>query len=331
METLHKTSFKTKVELLGLEADASISLNPSHRYIKFILTDDQPNLNGDVIDQSEFPNLIRTGLNSPVKMALNTISPGHKGSVPLGTITQLQQEDNKVVALAALWEAEREEDVDMLKEMFSNKEDLNFSWEIFYTAEEIISEGVRSLKGVILRAATLVGIPAYNGRTKVLAFASQNSSEEGTMNLEEALAKIAELEQALTSKDQEIVTLQEKASKIAELTETITTLETEKQELASYKQAIEAEATKTAKISAIKAKFTEAGIERDEDYFNTNIEKLLSLSDDQLDFMVSELVHFPVSQASTRSASVIVPNVQSENETLSPKEIGKQLRLASNK
>jgi hypothetical protein len=330
METLQKLNIKTKFELLGNEANASLSLNPAFRWIKFILTDDKPNLNGDRIPKEEFANLIRTGINTPIKVAENTILPGHKYSLPIGVITNLIEEDDKVIGLAALWEAEREEDVNMLKDAYDSGEDINFSWEIFYRAEEVIVEGVRNLTGVILKAATIVGIPAYNGRTKVLAFASQNSSEEDTMTLEEALAKIAELTGQVEEKDKLIADkdnlLAEKETAIAGLNESITNLTSEKNELASYKDTIEAENAKTAKITAIKTKFTEAGIEKEDEYFVTNLEKFMAMSEEQFDFMLTEIVHLK-GEASVTKTNVEIPNVGSNKEgKLSPKELAKLLR-----
>lgn len=335
METLNKVSLKSKIELLGREANASLSLNPAFRWIKFVLTDDQANLNGDRIPVEEFPNLIRTGINAPIKMAENTINPGHERAVPLGVITHLKIEENQVVGLAALWESEREDDVDMLKEMFANNEQVNFSWEIFYTTEEVISESIRNLKGVILRAATIVGIPAYDGRTRVLAFASTKNSEKGTMTLEEALARIAELEALVQEKETECKDLEDQMgqmnSSVTSLTETVTLLETEKEELTTFKQTIEAEASKNAKVYAIKSKFTEAGIQKTEEYFETNIEKLLSMTEDQLDFMVSEMTHFAVEASKVVNASVTIPNISTEKTKLSPKDLASELRTINTK
>jgi len=330
METLNKINLKTKIELLGNEANASLSLNPAFRWIKFVLTDNIPNLNGDTIPMEEFSNLIRTGINAPIKMAENAINPGHERAVPLGVITHLTQEENKVVGLAALWEAEREDDIGMIKEMFANNEDLNFSWEIYYRTEEIISEGIRNLKGCILKAATIVGIPAYDGRTKVLAFASQ----ENKMTLEEALAKIAELEGvisekdvALASKDELIAeketAIAEKESTIASLNENVTNLTSEKELLASFKESVEAESAKVAKVNAITSKFTEAGI--DENYVKENIEKYLSLSEDQIDFIVAQLVHFQSEATLVSNASTKIPNLNSEKTKLTPKELAQAL------
>ena len=119
------------------EASAAISLNPAFQWAKIIVTDDKANLNKQRIPREEFVNLIRTGLFAPVKMSEAEIT-NHKEAIgkPIGTITQLLEDTDKLIALAALWKKERPDDVAMLKDMYTKGNLPNVSWEISYAEEK---------------------------------------------------------------------------------------------------------------------------------------------------------------------------------------------------
>lgn len=158
------------------EAMASVvSTDQIITWAKFILTDDKPNENRQRIPAEEFDNLIKTGIYKPVKMALGGIKDGHEDSRPLGVITNLAKEGNKIVALAALWDHERTDDVQTVKSMVNEGKPVNVSWEILY-GNSIMSNGVSDLLDTILKAVTIVGMPAYAGRTQLLAVAAKKWS-----------------------------------------------------------------------------------------------------------------------------------------------------------
>lgn len=301
------------------EADASVSLNPTFRWCKFILTDDQPNKNKRRVPQDEFDNLIQTGIFAPIKMAVGEIKPGHDDSMPLGVITALKKENNYIQGLAALWSKERPEDVEFVKKSYDEGKPLQLSWEILYS--ELVAEdnGVEALKGTALRATTFVGMPAYAGRTPVLEVAS--TDEEATTTLEEKdLDRIEELE----------AKVEELTQSLATKTTELETVVAEKEALAQFKADVEKEQANSAKLLQIKTKFTEAGIGKDETYFTENSEKLLSLDENTLDFMVQELVAFAAAHKDTedKSSTNRVPNFTSDNTSFNAKELGRQLRLA---
>jgi hypothetical protein len=95
-------------EVNEMAAEASISLNPNVKWMKFILTDDDYNANGQRIPREEFANVIKTGVFMPVKMAYGRINEGHEEAFPLGTLAHLKTNGNTIEGLAALWERERE-------------------------------------------------------------------------------------------------------------------------------------------------------------------------------------------------------------------------------
>lgn len=326
-----KETFQSTLEYIGNSEEDNVAfaslkekLNPTFRWCKFILTDDKPNGNKMRIPKEEFQNLINTGIFAPIKMAIDGIKRGHEESIPLGTITSLVEEGNQIKGIAALWSMERPEDVDLVKEYFDNNVPLTLSWELLYK-EAVAEEDVQVLKGTILTATTLVGVPAYGNRTPILAVASQNAEENKLDELELAKQEIETLKQSLSEKETEIANLRtEKEALEAEKQ----TIESERQALASYKAEIEAKAEKEEKLAGIKSKFIEAGITKEDAYFSDNEEMLLALTDAQLDFMVKELVLFAsVQKPETKTeASLKVPNLQSSSVKLSPKELGKQLR-----
>lgn len=158
------------------EAMASVvSTDQIITWAKFILTDDKPNENRQRIPAEEFDNLIKTGIYKPVKMALGEIKDGHEDSRPLGVITNLAKEGNKIVALAALWDHERTDDVQTVKSMVNDGKPVNVSWEILY-GNSVTNNGVSDLLDTILKAVTIVGMPAYAGRTQLLAVAAKKWS-----------------------------------------------------------------------------------------------------------------------------------------------------------
>ncbi len=159
-------------------AEAAIAANQAFNYLKFILTDDEPNANKQRIPQDEFANLIRTGFYTPLKMAQGKIEEGHDNSVPLGVITHLKENDNQIRGLAALWSEERPEDVEILRKAYAEKKPINISWELAYTTSSFEEDGTENLHGVSLRAATIVNLPAYEGRTKAIEFASEKNKEK---------------------------------------------------------------------------------------------------------------------------------------------------------
>jgi len=178
----NRQTFETSFEFLTNEATASIGLNPFFKWAKFVLTDDDVNLNNQKIPESEFDNLIMTGVYTPLKMDFNQISNGHKEAEkkPIGVITHIKKDvinnRNSLVALAALWKKERPDDVSLLEEMASEGNLPKVSWEISYHESEFEND-VEILKGTILTGVAIVANPAYADRAKFLAIASVEDSD----------------------------------------------------------------------------------------------------------------------------------------------------------
>jgi hypothetical protein len=412
------------------EAYSSVLINPAVSWAKFVLTDDNPNGNGQRIPQEEFANLIQSGTFMPIKMAQGEIKDGHEKALPLGVITHIKQEGNRLIAMAALWLKERGNDISMLKQLLASNQPVNVSWEILY-GDADIEDNVMSLRDTILKAVTVVKKPAYGGRTPILAVAAKKWSpayiaglpdscflvverplqegqkpirhfaykdmdgnidptrfqtiaeemvttslpqnkiktaiqkmkklkemmesgasfveindefKDGTPNFIESASSelpetpvedktLDELELLKTANAELQAKLDTANALAAELQEKLdvanSSLAAAAEELASlkeFKAAIDEERAVAEKLSAIKSKFEEAGIAKEEGYFDTNKDSLLSMEQGALDFMIQEMVAFNSNQPTEASKQVKIPNLQSDTKKLDVKELGRALR-----
>lgn len=315
-------------EKLEGEAYAGISLNPYFQWAKIVVTDDIANANKQRVPVEEFDNIIKTGMLSPVKLAPGKISDGHPEALghAIGTIANLVKESNRIIALAALWKKERPEDIEMLKEKFIKGQPPNTSWELSYSESEFDNAGVETLKGISLNGLAVVAMPAYTGRTAFVAMSSRNSEEiEMEKELEELKTKNGELEA-------ELKTLKETLSqKDKEASDAKAELET----LRKFKTDIEAEKAEAEKLASIKSKFIEAGLEKEDAFFEEKKEMFLKMEDTAVDFMVQELVAFSAGKGSASAGlekKPKVPNLTSTgSDPLSPKELAEALREMNKK
>lgn len=308
--------FSTEMSFEQAEATAAVNTNQSVAWAKFVLTDDKPNNNKQRIPIEEYDNLITTGILMPIKMAQQNPAGNHPDSRPIGVIANLKKEGNLILGLAALWEKENPEDVRLLREMYGAGKPLQLSWEIMY-ADSTDEDGVQCLKDTALRSTVIVGNPAYAGRTPIIALAEDNTvTEETTLEeLDILKTKVAELEALLVTKDAEIATAK---TALAEL-----------DELKSYKANAEKLVADAQKLETIKTKFSEAGLSKDAEYFTANKERLLTLEESEIDFMLQEFVSFAsLAKKETESvASVTVPAIVSEGKPFTDmKELAEALR-----
>ena len=291
IESLIESPLDTEFNEIKEAVSATVSSNQTISWAKFILTDDQANENKVRIPQAEFSNLIRSGTYMPFKMAYKQPKDGHEESYPLGVIAQLKQSGNQIVALAALWRREREQDIEYIKTCIAEKIPVNVSWEILHDDSKLDEAGIEDLIGTSLRGVTIVGRPAYAGRTPVLQVASKegqdNNSEDKTVEeLEKLQLKVSELEATLATKDTEL------SAKDTLITEKETELVT----LREFKTSIEQKEAANAKFLEVKELFSKSGITKPDTYFEENKEKLLSMEKSDLEFMLQELVAFSSTQ-----------------------------------
>lgn len=342
------TTFNTKVtdivQLLN-EADidsdnaqlkeslAAVGMNPTITWAKFVLTDNLPNANKQRIPLSEFANLIKTGIFMPIKKAWYTISETHDEVYPLGVITNLKRDKDelsgveRITGIAGLWSRERPQDIDELKEMAASGEPIDLSWEILYEDSTLAEDGVSDLHGTALKATTIVSNPAYAGRTRIMALAAKEGegskdpitiTEENKLEeLELLKTKVAELEGKLQEAEKALATEKElSAAKEEELTS-----------LKEFKASIEKTEKDEERIKEIKAKFVEAGIEKQDEYFTEKRETLLGLSTEDLDFIIQELVSFKTKEDTSEASSTKVPRITGETSgKIGAKELAEYLK-----
>jgi len=388
-----------EVSLLGEDniAFAGVNLNPLVRWVKFILTDDKPNANNQRIPREEFSNLIKTGLYMPIKTApMDSVEKRHFNAGPIGAITHLKIEDDKVLGLAALWEKERPEDVEKIVEAVKNGEQIDLSWEIAYSDREIEESGVEVLKDVALLGTTIVDIPAYEGRTPILSVAEIDNSEkwdkkyindlpdsaflyiepggkkdeegktvprslrhlpyknkEGKIDLPHLRNAITRLSQENTGKkwlteelrnrllekarkllekvkeeESEMEELAEAKKRIEELEAKLKEYEEELSELRSFKEEVEKEKAEAERFDEIKKKFKEAGVEKDNEYFESNRERLLSMSEDAIEFLLQEMVAALAEvnkEENDKETSASIPDFSTNSDEDDPVEKVKKL------
>lgn len=295
-------------------AEASISKNQHFRWAKFVLTDDKPNKNNQRIPREEFDNLIKTGIYAPFKVARGQINDGHEFAEPIGVIAKLLQVDDKVIGLAALWPRERKDDVEYLEELYKSGNPLNVSWEILYTESDFDDSGVENLKNVSLVGATIVGLPAYAGRTPVIAVASELETSVEVTDMTE------EKNEVLSTENQEqMIALSEYNALKAEYE----ALKAEYEALKANLDAVQNAYAGEIRLKTIRQKFASVGINKPESYFEENKERLLALSDDAIDFMLQEMVAGLTKES---GASVSVPPVVQPKQQLTKDDILEFLR-----
>lgn len=280
------------------EEMASITKNDLVTWAKFVLTDDQPNKNKRIVPQSQFDNLITSGIHMPIKMAYEEIGEYHDDAVPIGVITNLKKVKNQVIGLAAFWTKERPEDVAMLKERYASKKPIDVSWELLARENEL-EDGNIELEDVKMTAATIVGLPAYGGRTPILQMAAELKKQEDKI-LDELEKVKQELQDALDANKK----LSDELDEVKASMKTFDELQKEAEELRKFKEEIDAEKEREDKLSDLKDRFVEAGINKDDEYFVENADRLLKLDDDSIEFMLQEMVAFAkTSEDSEETAS----------------------------
>lgn len=333
---MNKINFPIKFELIeGIdslteygEATASINLNPNFQWAKIIVTDDKPNENKHRIPQEEFDNLIKTGVYAPIKMASLGQDLDHDTAMgkPIGAMAKFIKENNRLITLAALWKRERPDEITALKDMYVKGMPPQVSWEISYSEDSPEDNGVVALRNTCLDGITVVSNPAYAGRTPFTAMSSKKLEDKNVDELELAKAKISELENKI----------KELESSLAEKEASLSTASTELTELREFKNTVEKERADAERFKAIKQKFSDAKIEKDDTYFESQRQTLLAMEDSALDFMIQELTAFAEKLSATSSKNdgkeIKIPNIEGkEPKDLTPKELGQALRESKSK
>jgi len=304
-----KLNIEDEIFDLPKEVLAAISRNPTLKWIKFILTDDSPNANNQRIPKKEFANIVKTGIHMPIKMSQGYIRDGHEYAVPIGSITSLVERDHFVEGIAALWGKEFPGEVKLLEEKAASDEKPQISWELLYKDSIENKElGTEDFIDTSLAAATVVGMPAYEGRTPIVLMASKKEGDADykikTEEFDKMEEKIKELELRIKELEGEKGTLSDSLASLKKehdaLKEQFDALSVEKEELANFKAEVEAEKNRVEKLESIKTLFSEAELELPTEYLDDEEkrEKLLAMDLSQLEFLMHDLAIFTLSEAS---------------------------------
>ena len=171
---------------------------------------------------------------------------------------------------------------------------------------------------------------SINKEAKIIISSLEEITEDKLDELEKLTKRVTELETELNDAKS---ALKEKEDAFASRDEEAKAMETELAELREYKANIEKEVENVKKLDEIREKFSAAGIEKEDSYFDENAEKLLSLDKDTLDFMIQEQLVFSSKNTDKDNAddkegkASKLPNFKTEGEKeYSVKEIAEALR-----
>lgn len=335
--TMKTTNIITDIVKLDIDKDisdlpqevvAAITKNPTLKWIKFVLTDDAPNANKQRIPKEEFSNLVQTGIHMPIKMSQGYIRDGHEYAVPIGSITSLIERDRFVEGIAGLWAREYPGEVDLLRDMSSTDDEKpQLSWEILY-GDSRVDDGIESFMDTSLAAATVVGVPAYEGRTPIMLMASKNSDADYKIKTEEfdkMEEKLKALQDRVDVLENEKDTLEGSVTSLKETNETLQgefdSLSAEKEELAEFKAEIEATKEREEKLEALVKLFSESGVDLPEDYLEDEDrrEKLLAMDLSQIQYLMQDISIFATKDGEEED--------EENEEKASKKHLGSKITL----
>lgn len=164
--------------------------HPLQTNIEFVFTDFRPNRNRQGVPLAEADNIIRTGVNMPVKVNFTGGKiRGHSSAVPIGPITMMEQQGDKIIGRAIIWKDEFPELTSYLEEASKGEGEIQFSWELYYKSAKSDTSGVSWLEDCLVAGAAIVADPAYGGRTHLLALAE----EQNIMDMNELQSQVSEL------------------------------------------------------------------------------------------------------------------------------------------
>lgn len=308
----------------GLKAYAS-EKNPLQTIAEIVITPFSVNKNGQAIPRSETENIATSALNQPLKInfAGNKVN-GHSGSIPIGSITDVQIEDDRIVGKAVIWNDEFPAIAEHLKSASASGKDEGTSWEIYF-AESTFENGVEYLHGCVYAACCVVENPAYGTETLIRAIASDLSKSE-EVNLEEEREEILslqdqleslytllddlwfrsfEIEEAQQTRSDNLDTfsqrLQSLFSRFQELEAEYASAKAEKEKIVAERDALLIEKQEAEKKQRLAERLNKLGNTSDED-----LKKLAeTLDDDAFELVVKSITKNK--QASAETKDIIIP------------------------
>jgi vacuolar-type H+-ATPase subunit I/STV1 len=143
--------------------------------------------------------------------------------------------------------------------------------------------------------------------------------------LNEAINSVETEKTASAEKQASLSTLEETVSR---LTEELKTANTELESLREFKAQLDTKAELGVKLDGIKAKFVEAGVERDNKYYAENAETLLKLDEAGISLLVKDVLLAAEASLTEDKVTKRIPALLNDDENYlgDPKELGRLLR-----
>jgi hypothetical protein len=144
-----------------LKAYASVD-NPLILSMDLWITDFNPNKNKQGIPKTEAQNILKTAVNTPVKIAFDDHALGHHGAKPIGVISTAELQNDMIIGRAIIWKQDNQAVADYLLAQAEHF----VSWEIYYSDSTLDSNGIQWLEGCYFGGTCLVDTPAYGDKAK---------------------------------------------------------------------------------------------------------------------------------------------------------------------
>jgi len=307
---MEKTTLEGRLKAIASEK------NPLQTNLEFVFTDFLPNKNKQGVPPTEVENLIRTGIDQPVKADFRRGKLGdHSFSLPVGHITDMESRGDQVIGRAVLYKDEFPELAGHLEKASASDGGVHFSWELYHDDHYVDDAGTTWFTGCVVAATTIVANPAYGGRTPLLAMAAEDTTER----IKELERQVASLTDQLSHDGgiepmdpveelkQQVAALTERVDALAKPVEPVTepeispdvaALTSELDELRKFKSDYEAEQARAAVLTTRREtlKSVLAGEE-----FDAKADFIAGLSDDQFKTYSESLV--AVASKSKQTAS----------------------------
>lgn len=295
-----------------IRATASTT-HPLQTNLEFVFTDFLPNKNKQGVQADEIANLIRTGLDQPVKAAFHHGKIGdHIFSVPVGHITEMEPRTDQVIGRAILYKDEFPDLIAHLETASASDAGVHFSWELYHADTQIDDAGISWLKDCVVAGVTIVANPAYAGRTPLLAMASTDKLEELEQQVDalqaqlnggiESMDPVEQLKQQLadlTARVTEVESHATVADTTADIAPDVAALTSELEELRTFKSTVEKDQARAAILSTRREALKDTLSAED---FDKKADFIADLSEDQFKTFSESLA--AVAQRSKQSASV---------------------------
>lgn len=320
----------------GMMTATASSYHPLQSTLTFVFTDFLPNANRQGVPVEEAQNVIDTGLHMPVKLKLSgENAAGHYKAKPIGPITAMRLEGDRIIGEAIVWRDEFPTEVEFLETASAEEGGVQFSWELYHHGDYVDQSGVQWLTGIVTAGIAIVDVPAYRGRTPLLSIAEEMTMED---ELEQRVAVAAEehvvVEEVVPTQPIAVVevppgptALESAMAELDACRAERDALASEVVELRAFRAGVEAASARMRLTAVRSAALIDAGIILTDDEFREQADFLLSLSDDAFSAYIKSIASV-VSKLSKASASTqsIFPDPLNIGGVPTSREVAKSLR-----